>query len=84
MSLLDVLNKKNISQYQLAKKSGLPKSTISDICNNENGIDNCKLSTVKKIAYALNYTLDELIYEINNEDRNQEITMDVIKKHVKV
>lgn len=79
MSLINILNKNNLSQYQLAKKSGLPKSTISDICNNENGIDNCKVSTIIKIAHALNYSIDELIFEINNNDKKEK---NIINKNI--
>lgn len=61
--LKDYLNSRNISIYSLSKKTNIPYSTLSDLCNNKVEIDNCKLSIVRSIAKALNLSIEEL-YEI--------------------
>lgn len=50
--------KNNYSQTDLSIKAGVSRTTISNI---ENGkIDNIQLGTLKKIAAALNSTVEEL------------------------
>lgn len=61
--LKDYLNSRNISIYSLSKKTNIPYSTLSDLCNNKVEIDNCKLSIVRSIAKALNLSIEGL-YEI--------------------
>lgn len=57
MRLTNILIKEKISKYALEKKSGLSHSALRHIFNERN--KEVKLSTVAKIAQALNMTLDE-------------------------
>ena len=61
MYLNEVLNEKNISQYMLSKKSGVPQSTISEICSGKAKIEKCSADTLYKISKALNVTMESLI-----------------------
>lgn len=61
MSLQSYIDGKNISRYQLAKLSGLPKSTVNDICIGKTEIENCSAKTVQKIAKALNCTMEDVL-----------------------
>lgn len=56
MELRTIRNSKNITQHQLAKLTGIPYRTIQSIESR----NDCKVSTAKKLAKALNVTLDEL------------------------
>ncbi|MFQ9150876.1 MAG: helix-turn-helix domain-containing protein [Blautia sp.] len=47
-----------MSAYKLSKLSGVPQSTIADICSCKTTIINCKASTLYKIAKTLNVTVD--------------------------
>lgn len=67
MELLDLLVKKNISQYRLAKMSDVPQTTISDICSNKTSIEKCSASTLHKLAKSLNVTVEDfLVKQIDN------------------
>lgn len=58
--LKDVLNERRISQKELAKKTNLRESTISDICRNSKTVMN--FEHMEKIAEALEITdITELI-----------------------
>jgi transcriptional regulator with XRE-family HTH domain len=59
MKLRLIRESKNLSVPKLAVLSGVPRRTIQDI---ENGAD-MRISTAKKLAAALNVTLDELCKE---------------------
>ena len=53
----EILYKRNISYKQLSIMTGIPKSSISDICN---GISIQRLDTLETIAKALNMRISDL------------------------
>ena len=57
--LKEYLEKNNISVYSLAKKSGIPYSTLNDLSNGKVTIDACKVSVLKNIALGLGLSLNE-------------------------
>lgn len=58
-----LLQRKNMSQYALSKKSGVPYSTISDICLGKSDLRKCSVDTAYKIAQALECSIETLINE---------------------
>ena len=61
MGLQVLLEKKKISKYQLAKISGVPKTTIIDICAGRSQIERCSAKTVMLLAKALDCSMEEII-----------------------
>lgn len=59
MSFSDLLEKKGISGYRLAKDIGTPQQTISDYLTNKKAMDSMKIGMAYKIAVYLNMSLDE-------------------------
>ena len=41
MDLQTLLNERNLSKYQLSKLSGVPKTTIMDICAGRSDMERC-------------------------------------------
>lgn len=66
--LKDYLKEHNVSIYALAKSSGVPYSTLNDLCNGKVVIENCKAGIVKKLADSLEITMDAL-YELAEPDK---------------
>lgn len=64
----EYLKEHSISIYSLAKSSGVPYSTLNDLCNGKVVIENCKAGIVKKLANALGITMDAL-YELAEPDK---------------
>lgn len=60
-----------MSRYRLAKESGVPQTTITDICSQKTRIEKCSADTIYKIAKALNVSMESLIEEAM-EDYNSE------------
>lgn len=65
-----ICNERNISFYQLSKKSGVAQSTLSNIRHKKIGLCDIKLLTALSIAYGLDMSISDLIdkvasYEIN-------------------
>lgn len=61
MNLSNYVNKIGLSVYSLAKKSSVPYTTLSSICNGTSDVMECRVSTLMKIAEALKVNLLDLI-----------------------
>ncbi len=70
MNLQSALIQRNMSMYHLSKISGVPKTTVIDICAGRSSLEKCSAKTVLLIAKALNCTMEELLepdYDINGK-----------------
>ena len=61
MDLQTYLEQKKISKYHLSKISGVPKTTIADICAGRSDIERCTAKTVMQLAKALECTMEEIM-----------------------
>lgn len=61
MIINQLLQRENMTKYRLSKESGVPQTTINDICNGKVELEKCSVGTVYKIAKALQVTVDSLI-----------------------
>lgn len=50
-----------MSMYRLAKISGVPKTTVIDICTGKSNIEGCNAGTVYRIAKALGCRMEDLM-----------------------
>jgi len=64
MIVNELLIEKGITKYALAKLSGLPHTTVIDICNGKSKIEKCSGETLYKIAKALNVQIENLLREV--------------------
>lgn len=61
MDLQMLLDQRNISKYHLSKISGVPKTTIMDICAGRSDIERCSAKTVQQLAKALGCTMEDIM-----------------------
>lgn len=61
MTIQQLLKEKNISRYQLAQISGVPWSTLSDICSGKTDLSRCSARTLLKLSNALNIPMEQLM-----------------------
>ena len=61
MNLRTLLNEKNMSMYRLAQISGVPKTTVIDICSGKSSIEGCNAGTVLQLAKALGCSMEDLM-----------------------
>ena len=61
MDLQSLLNQRQMSKYHLSKISGVPKTTIMDICAGRSDIERCSAKTVQQLARALNCTMEDMM-----------------------
>lgn len=83
MYLNDILNQRNMSRYMLSKRSGVPQSTVSEICSGKAKIEKCSADTLYKISKALNVTMESLIEkEMEAQNAPQRASFEVFKSNV--
>lgn len=63
-----LLQQKNMTLYRLEKETGLPHSTLLDIYHERVNIAKCSSFVLKKIATALNMSMDNLYNILTYED----------------
>ena len=61
MSINELLKQKNMTKYRLAKVSGIPQTTVIDICSGKTKIEKCNAETLYKLAKALDITMEFLM-----------------------
>jgi plasmid maintenance system antidote protein VapI len=61
MYINELLEQKNITKYRLSKSSGVPHTTIIDICNGKAKIEKCTAETIYKLAKVLDVSMEALI-----------------------
>ena len=71
MYLNDLLAEKKISKYRLAKESGIPRTTVVDICSRKARIEKCSADTIYKIAKVLGVSMESLIEQEIEDSASQ-------------
>lgn len=66
MSLQELLDQKKISKYRLSKITGIPKTTILDICAGRSDIAKCSARTVQLLARGLDCTMEDIM-DLNDD-----------------
>lgn len=70
MVIDDLLREQKISRYKLSKMSGVPQTTISDICNSKVDIENCNVSPMYKKVRVEECKNKELLLEFEEDYPN--------------
>ena len=84
MSMNEILARHGMTQYKLAKTSGVPYTTINDICSGKTRIEKCSAETLYKLSKPLAVSMEELIEDnINGEEKMEyRNTFDVFKSNI--
>ena len=61
MIINDLMEKEKMSRYRLSKESGVPLTTVTDICSGKADIGKCTAGTLYKIAGTLGITVDDIL-----------------------
>ena len=66
-----MLSAQNLSMYRLSQISGIPKTTVIDICSGKSDIGGCNAKTVYHLAKALGCSMEDLM-RIDTADYDQQ------------
>ena len=61
MNINKIIEQKQITKYRLAKESGVPHTTLNDICSGKTNIGKCSAETLYKIAKVLDVSMESLL-----------------------
>ncbi|GHT85145.1 hypothetical protein FACS18947_3530 [Bacteroidia bacterium] len=61
MNINDLMKQKSITKYRLSKRSGVPHTTVNDICNGRVRIEKCSADTLYKLSQVLSVSIETLI-----------------------
>lgn len=61
VTLQKKLEEQGMTMYQLSKRSGVPKTTVLDICSGKSEIGACNARTVQRLSQALGCTMEDLM-----------------------
>jgi transcriptional regulator with XRE-family HTH domain len=61
MMVSELMQQKNMTKYRLAKNSGIPYTTVNDICSGRARLDKCSAETVFKLSRELNISMEALL-----------------------
>jgi DNA-binding Xre family transcriptional regulator len=61
MSIQEIIKEKGMSKYSLSKLSGVPWSTLSDICSGKTDLNRCSVKTLSKLSKVLEMPIEEII-----------------------
>lgn len=61
MSINEILDNIGMTKYRLAKLSGIPHATLSELCSGKTSIEKCSGETLYKIAKVLNVSIESLL-----------------------
>lgn len=61
MNINEILARKCMTKYKLAKASGVPHTTINDICSGKTKIEKCSAETLYRLSKPLGVSMEMLI-----------------------
>lgn len=61
MIVNELMKQKNISMYRLSKNSGIPYTTINDICSGKAQLEKCSAETVYKLSKEFDISMEDLL-----------------------
>lgn len=84
MMINQLLTKAGMTKYRLSKSSGVPQTTINDICSGKARIVKCSADTLYRISKVLGVTMESLIESETKEDHEMEYrpSFEVFKSNV--
>ena len=60
MVIDDWMKQKNLSRYELSKKSGIPYTTLTDLIQKRTRLEKSNAETVYKLSKVMGISMDEL------------------------
>ncbi len=83
MTINTLMEQQGITKYHLSKSSGIPYTTISDICNGKAQLEKCSAETVYRIAKELGVSMESLLEPYIVPRNNFELYKSNVCHHLK-
>ncbi|GHU96821.1 hypothetical protein FACS1894208_11870 [Clostridia bacterium] len=83
MRINELLAEKGVTRYRLAKESGLPQTTVTDICSGKARIECCSGETLYKLARTLDVSMESLLADVMEYRPSFEMFKNDVCNHVR-
>lgn len=81
MIVNELLEKEKMSRYRLSMESGVPMTTITDICSGRAELEKCAAGTLYKIARVFGVTIDSLLENNRAETVDYRLSFETFKSN---
>lgn len=73
MTINQIIKDRGMTKYKVAKLSGVPHTTLNDICSGKTRIEKCTAETIYKLAQVLGISMEYLIENslISRDEQSQ-------------
>lgn len=71
MLINDLIEQNGLTKYRLAKLSGVPNATLSELCSGKTHIGKCSAETIYKLAKALGVSMESLVEDGSDSERER-------------
>jgi len=61
MMINELIEQKNVTKYSLSKSSGIPYTTVNDICSGRARLEKCSAETIYKLSKELGVSMEVLL-----------------------
>lgn len=61
MMIQNLMKKQNMTKYRLSKNSGIPYTTLTDICSGKAQLEKCSAETIYKLSKELGVSMETLL-----------------------
>lgn len=70
MLINEQLKKQHMTKYRLSKDSGVPQTTINDICSGKTELEKCSAGTLYRLAKVLGVSIEDILESARREYRS--------------
>ena len=67
MLITQKMEEQHMTKYRLSKESGVPQTTINDICSGKADLNRCAAGTLYRLAKVLGVSIEEILESSGSE-----------------
>lgn len=67
MRIDEILKEKGLTKYRLSVLSGVPHTTLSELCSGKTKVGKCSVETIYKLAKTLGLSMERLVEDVFRE-----------------
>ena len=71
MTINEMIQESGMTKYRIAKISGVPHTTLNDLCSGKSRIEKCSAETLYRLSKALNLPMEFLIENAMKDSSEQ-------------
>ena len=70
MLINERMEEQNMTKYRPSKESGVPQTTVNDICSGKADLEKCAAGTLYRLAKVLNLSVEDILESAKKDYRS--------------